>query len=212
MRDCLGENLLFACARKGNEKIFQWFMGSNEYYKARGMQNYKGRTVEHIVCMHKQLDIVDEIDPRPDTPDYYGSLPLFYSLQQDDLPMLQKQFKMGRDYYKLRNYKYETIFHIAGKNNALSSLQYLVGKAVFIDQMFKRDFEGNTPLHSACKAGSFEVLEWMSRLVTKGFFEIQNDFGFTPLQAAKEKAYLYKEQLLSATLTEPQKETYQLKH
>jgi ankyrin repeat protein len=108
-------------------------MGSNEYYKARGMQNYKGRTIEHIVCMHKQLDIVDEIDPRPDTPDYYGSLPLFYSLQQDDLPMLQKQFKMGRDYYKLRNYKYETIFHIAAKNNALSSLQYLVGKAVFID-------------------------------------------------------------------------------
>lgn len=57
--------------------------------------------------------------------------------------------------------------------------------------MLKRDFEGNTPLHSACKAGSYEVLEWMSRLVTKGFFEIQNDFGFTPLQAAKEKSYLF---------------------
>ncbi len=116
--------------------------------------------------------------------------------------MLQKQFKMGREYFKLRNYKYETIFHIAGKNNALSSLQYLVGKAVFIDQILKRDFEGNTPLHSACKAGSFEVLEWLSRLVTKGFFEIQNDFGFTPLQAAKEKSYLYNEQLLSGSLNE----------
>jgi len=89
-RDALGENILFSCARNGNEKIFRWFMGSNEYYKARGMQNYKGRTVEHIVCMTKQIDIVDEINPRPDTPDYYGSLPFFYTLQQDDLPMIQK--------------------------------------------------------------------------------------------------------------------------
>ena len=55
-------------------------MATNEYYKARGVQNFKGRTVEHIVCMHKMLDIVDEIDPRPDTKDFYGSLPLTYSL------------------------------------------------------------------------------------------------------------------------------------
>lgn len=52
-RDALGENLLFSCARNGNEEIFRWFMGSNEYYQARGMQNYKGRTVEHVVCMSK---------------------------------------------------------------------------------------------------------------------------------------------------------------
>ncbi len=55
-------------------------MGTNEYYKARGVQNFKGRTIEHIVCMHKQHPIVDEIDPRPDTPDYYGSLPFYYTL------------------------------------------------------------------------------------------------------------------------------------
>lgn len=80
MRDYLGENILFACARNGNESIFRYYMGSNEYFKARGMQNYKGRTIEHIVCMTKQHAIVDEIDPRPDTPDYYGSLPFYYTL------------------------------------------------------------------------------------------------------------------------------------
>jgi len=31
--------------------------------------------------------------------------------------------------------------------------------------------------------------------MTSGFLEIQNDFGFTPLVAAKEKAKLYKETL-----------------
>jgi hypothetical protein len=31
--------------------------------------------------MARAIDIVDEINPRPDTPDYYGSLPLFYALQ-----------------------------------------------------------------------------------------------------------------------------------
>lgn len=71
---------MFECARNGNEQIFNWFAGDNEFYKARGQQNYKGQTIEHIVCLHKKLDIVDEIRPRPDTPDFYGSLPLYYSL------------------------------------------------------------------------------------------------------------------------------------
>lgn len=37
MRDSKGDNILFACARNGNELIFRSFMGSNEYFKARGM-------------------------------------------------------------------------------------------------------------------------------------------------------------------------------
>jgi hypothetical protein len=60
----------------------------------------------------------------------------------------------------MRNYKYETVFHIAGKNNALDSLQHIVGKSVFIDQMLKRDYEGNSPLHSAAKGGHMEILRW----------------------------------------------------
>ena len=41
-RDYLGENPLFECARNGNEDIFNWFCGNNEFFKARGTQNYKG--------------------------------------------------------------------------------------------------------------------------------------------------------------------------
>lgn len=80
MRDTLGENVLFECARSGNQDLFKYFMESYKYYEARAQQNFLGRTIEHIVCMTKQLELVDEIDPRPDTPDFFGSLPIFYSL------------------------------------------------------------------------------------------------------------------------------------
>ena len=73
-------------------------MGTNDYFKARGTQNYLGRKgTNKIPCEHlsKQLAIVDEINPRPDTLDYYGNLPLFYTVQQDDLAMLEKQFTRG---------------------------------------------------------------------------------------------------------------------
>jgi len=121
-KDYLGENPLFECARNGNENIFNWFTGSNEFFKARGQQNFKGQTIEHIVCINKQHPIVDEIRPRPDICDYYGNLPLYYTLSNNDVPMLEKYFNSTREYFKLRNYKYETIFHICAKNNSLEAL------------------------------------------------------------------------------------------
>lgn len=33
--------------------------------------------------------------------------------------MLKKQFNLGKKYFSFRNYKYETVFHVAAKNNAL---------------------------------------------------------------------------------------------
>jgi ankyrin repeat protein len=71
---------------------------------------------------------VDAIRPRPDTKDYYGNLPIMYSLMQDDVELIRKYFTKGRDYFSLRNYKHETIVHIAAKFNSLLSLQALVGK------------------------------------------------------------------------------------
>lgn len=67
--------------------------------------------------------------------------------------MIEKQFRKGAEYFNMRNYKCESIFHVAGKNNSLESLKYVVGKNVFIEHMLKKDYEGNTPLHSAAKAG-----------------------------------------------------------
>lgn len=76
----MGENPLFMAAREGDAELFKWFYGHIDFFKARGDQNYKGQTVEHIVCLAKKIEIVDVIKPRPDTQDYYGNLPIFYSL------------------------------------------------------------------------------------------------------------------------------------
>jgi ankyrin repeat protein len=188
MKDYLGENPLFECARNGNEKIFEHFTGDNEFYKARGIQNHKGQTIEHMVCLHKQSDLVDEIRPRLDTRDYYGCLPLYYSLQQDDTKMIAKFFtERPKECFGLRNYKWETIFHIAAKANSVESLKLIIGNATFIDQLLKKDYKGNTAMHIAAKHGHIEILTFLCQNATKGFLEIQNDFGYTVIEAAKEK-------------------------
>ena len=86
--------------------------------------------------------------------------------------MLEKQFKQGSAYFSLRNYKYETVFHIAGKNNAKASLEFICGRSVFIQELLKRDFKGDTPIHSASKTGSYEILEFLCRSATPSFLEI----------------------------------------
>ena len=82
--------------------------------------------------INKQHPIVDEIRPRPDILDYYGNLPLYYTLANNDVPMLEKYFHFNRDYFKYRNYKFETVFHICAKNNAIEALKHLLGRNVFV--------------------------------------------------------------------------------
>jgi len=42
MKDNRGENPLFVGARSNNSQIFKWFYGHNDYFRARGDQNYQG--------------------------------------------------------------------------------------------------------------------------------------------------------------------------
>ena len=105
--------------------------------------------------------------------DYYGNLPLFYTLQRNDVPMLKKYFnKDPRDYFRLRNYKYETIFHVCAKSNSLESIQQIVGKATFLSQLLKKDYVGNTAIHVAAKSGSLEMLEFLCTAVTPNFLQM----------------------------------------
>ena len=137
-----------------------------------------------MVCIHMKLEIVDEIRPRPDIVDYYGNLPIYYTLANNDVAMLEKYFHSTKEYFKLRNYKYETIFHICAKHDSIEALQQLMGRTVFIQQLLKKDYVGNTPFHVAAKSGSLRVLQWLCTSVTPNFLKMQNDFGFTPLEAA----------------------------
>jgi ankyrin repeat protein len=122
IKDFRGENPLFIAARSGDAEIFNWYSGHLDFFKARGEQNYKGQTIEHVVCIAQNIELVDVIKPRPDTKDYYGNLPLFYSIMKNDATMISKYFKKGREYLGLRNYKYETMFHVAAKYNSLATL------------------------------------------------------------------------------------------
>lgn len=197
IKDVQGESPLFYAAREGDPEIFQWFSGHIDFFKARGDQNYKGQTIEHIVCMGQieKKEIVDVIRPRPDTKDYYGNLPIFYSLIQNDIEMIKKYFKKGRDYFALKNYKSETIFHVCAKHNSLDSLKELIGRTVFIEELVKKDFKGDTPLHIAAKNGNLDILDFYMQSCSKSFLEIQNDFGFTVKEAIIEKIRLLEENL-----------------
>lgn len=211
IKDIKGENPLFAAVRTGVPLIFNWFyitatptpadgiiqttpngqMVSGDFFKARGEQNYKGQTVEHILCITREtMEIVDTVKPRPDIKDYYGCLPLFYSLEKNDVEMVTRLFKKGRDYYNLRNYKLESIFHMAAKNGSLDSLKILVDGVTFTEELLKKDYTGNTPLHYAAKKGNVAMLEYF---ITEGgtsvrmMLDIMNDFGYTVRESVVEK-------------------------
>lgn len=107
------------------------------------------------MCIDRQnMEIVDAIKPRPDIKDFYGNLPLFYSLKNNDSEMVQFLFKKGYDYFSLRNYKNESIFHLAAKHNSLDSLKILIDNQPFAAEIVRKDYKGDTPLHIAAKKGN----------------------------------------------------------
>ncbi len=69
-------------------------------------------------------------------------------------------YKKQRDYFNLRNFKNQSIFHVAAKHNALDALKVLIDIHVFSDEVVKKDYNGNTPLHVAKKKGHREIYEF----------------------------------------------------
>jgi len=89
VQDYLGENMLFMCARSSAVEVFNWFQGTeletyNNFFRARGQQNYKGQSIEHVVCIEGKTNIVQDIRPKLDTKDYYGNLPIHYTIANND--------------------------------------------------------------------------------------------------------------------------------
>jgi ankyrin repeat protein len=151
---------------------------------------------------------VDKIRPKVDTKDYYGNLPIHYTIAKDDHQMILNYFTNGKIYFDLRNYKYESIFHIAGKNNSILSIKALVQKSLFQEELLKRDFKGDTPLHSAAKAGSIDVLSFYLTACTPKFLELENDFGMTPLVALQEKVSMIREKVADKEMTSQEKDKF----
>jgi ankyrin repeat protein len=74
--------------------------------------------------------------------------------------MTSRLYKKGRDYFNFRNYKNETIFHVAAKYNSVESLKILVDDRDYTEELLKKDYLGNTPLHLAAKKGNKSILEY----------------------------------------------------
>lgn len=156
------------------------------------MQNYKGQTLEHLACEGKHHVIADVMKFRPELRDFYGNLPLFVSIKVDDAQMVATFFKENpaKKYYHLRNYKYQTIFHVAAQNNSLKAIEAVVGKSCFVEELLKKDYKGDTPLHQAAKSGSLEILKWFLGFITPSFIQMQNDFGQDVMTAVTDKMKL----------------------
>lgn len=54
-------------------------------------------------------------------------------------------YRKHKDYFGLRNYKYQSVFHLAAENNALESLKILIDDHIYKEELLKKDFLGNTP-------------------------------------------------------------------
>jgi len=101
--------------------------------------------------------------------------------------MINKYFKKGKQYFHIKNFKNQNLFHVAGQFNSYEALLSIVKNNIFFEELLKKDIKGDTPLHSAAKNGSAEVLEFYMNNSGNKFLEMENDFGLTPLEAVKEK-------------------------
>lgn len=84
-----------------------------------------------MVCIEGKTSLVHDIKPKLDTKDYYGNLPIHYTIANNDVEMIESYYRKRpnvRKYFEVRNFKYETIFHVAGKHNSLESLRALLGR------------------------------------------------------------------------------------
>jgi hypothetical protein len=52
------------------------------------------------------------------------------------------------------NFKMQTLLHVGAKTDAEEAVRVLVGDRVIIDELVRRDYKGDTPVHKAAKNGS----------------------------------------------------------
>lgn len=110
--------------------------------------------------------------------------------------MVMRLFKKGRDYFNIRNYKNESIFHVAAKSGATDSIKILIDGITFTEELLKKDYLGNTPLHYAARKGNLSILEFFVNEggePTRQMLDLQNDFALTVREAVLEKIRHFEE-------------------
>jgi len=90
----------------------------------------------------------------------------------------------------------------------LESLELLLGKNIFLQELLKRDYKGNTPLHSAFMSGSIDVLNFYLTRCTEMFLQFKNDEGFTPQEAMLNKLNSLHSKINNKKVNSDDKEKY----
>ena len=119
-------------------------------------------------------------------------MPLFHSIAHNDVHMIQNQFNKGKIYFggKFRNYQNNTIFHVAAFRDSLECIEEIVDNNFIFEELLIRNYVGDTCFHIAAKSGSTRILKYFMSRSTRKFLEVENDFGFTPLEALNEEMKL----------------------
>jgi len=86
--------------------------------------------------------------------------------------MIEKYFNKGKAYFNLRNYWFESIFHIAAKYNSVETILNITSKTFFFEDLIKKNFKGDTPIHTAAKSANYEILEIFLKLCTPNFLRM----------------------------------------
>ncbi len=102
---------MFIAIRNGQVALVKQLLkykgwAKNIMYKARGDKNYRGESIEHIICQEKIYDVVEAADFQPDSQDFKGEYPLFYTMQADDVLMIRDAFKVMKYKRKGRIYPF----------------------------------------------------------------------------------------------------------
>ena len=79
---------------------------------------------------------------------------------------------------------------MAAKSGAAECLKILIDGLTFTEELLKKDYLGNTPLHYAARKGNLAIFEFFINEggePTKLMLDLQNDFGLTVREAVLEK-------------------------
>ena len=100
---------------------------------------------------------------------------------RNDVALIQEMYKKQKDYFTLRNFKNQSIFHVAAKYNALDALKILIDIHVFSDELVKKDYNGNTPLTVAKKKQNRIIYDFFLESIPENgkqvCQQIENDLG-----------------------------------
>lgn len=82
---------------------------------------------------------------------------------KNDVEMVETYYCYFNGSINKKNFRNETILHIAAKYDSIESLQELVRDDAWVESLLEKNFMGDTPIHTAAKKGNKKILKFFLR-------------------------------------------------